>query len=283
MTRYDTPDDDHQPLIWLRGHAIYAAYFIVLVYVVSMLVTSVFLFANSANLLAWSQFSSAEVLKGQIWRMFTYGFVNPPSLWFAIDMFMIGWFGRELEKFFGRKIFLRLFAGLYLLPPLLFTVIGLWRPIQFSGELGAFALFIAFATLYPNVVMFFSVPAKWIAAILVSINTLMALVNHDWVALISLWATTSYAYAFVSFEQGRFTLPAINFWRRKPNLRLLPDLKPEKTVSINLVKEDSMAEMDALLDKIAHSGMSSLTAKERAQLAKARESMMQKKSGAPLK
>jgi len=277
MTRYDAPDEDHQPLMWLRGHAIYAAYFIVLVYVASMLVTSVLLFANSAHLLTWAQFSSVEVLKGQIWRIFSYGFVNPPSLWFAVDMFMIAWFGRELEKIFGRQRFLRLFAGLYLLPPLLFTLIGLWRPMQFSGELGAFALFIAFATLYPNVVMFFSVPAKWIAAILVSINTLMALSNHDWVALISLWATTGFAYAFVSFEQGRFTLPSINFWQRKPKLRLLPDLKPTKTVSISVAKEDSMAEMDSLLDKIARSGMSSLTTKERAQLAKARESMMQKK------
>jgi len=36
----------------------------------------------------------------------------------------------------------------------------------------------------------------------------------------------------------------------------------------------SPAEMDRLLDKIAQSGMGSLTAKERAQLARAREDML---------
>jgi hypothetical protein len=163
------------------------------------------------------------------------------------------------------------------LSPLLFTLIGLRWPMHLAGETGAFALFIAFTTLYPNIVMIFNVLAKWVAVILISLYTLIALAYHDWVGLISLWMSTGYAYAFVSFEQGRLTLPAVNFWRRKPKLHLLPDLKPQKIINVKVEKEDSMAEMDALLDKIARSGMSSLTAKERTQLAKAREELMQKK------
>jgi hypothetical protein len=42
------------------------------------------------------------------------------------------------------------------------------------------------------------------------------------------------------------------------------------------VKEDAQAEMDALLDKIARSGLSSLSTKERAKLEKAREALMKK-------
>ncbi len=46
-----------------------------------------------------------------------------------------------------------------------------WR----AGETGAFALFIAFATLYPNVALFFNLLAKWIAWILVGNYTLAAM------------------------------------------------------------------------------------------------------------
>jgi hypothetical protein len=147
-----------------------------------------------------------------------------------------------------------------------------------AGETGAFALFVAFATLYPDAMMMFNILAKWAAVVLVSIFSLIYLANHNWVELISLWVTTTYAYGFVRYQQGHFKLPSFRFNQRKPKLRVLPDLKPDETISINLAKDDSMAEMDALLDKIAKSGMSSLTAKERSKLAKAREELMQKKS-----
>ena len=283
MNGYDTSDDDHQPIMWVRGHGIYAAHLIVLVFVASLLISGVMMAINLGHLLNWLTFNSADVLKGQVWRIFTYGLVNPPGqgyavLGFVIDMVMIVWFGRELEKFFGRRIFLTLYAGLYFLLPLLFTFLGLRWSMHLAGESGAFALFIAFATLYPNVMMMFNVLTKWVAIVLIAVYTLVALAYHDWVSLISLWATTTYAYGFVCFQQGRFTLPSFSLRRRKPKLRVLPDLKPAERISISAIKEDSMVEMDTLLDKIAKSGLSSLSKKERAQLAKAREEMMQKKA-----
>lgn len=278
MNGYDDTRDDQQPLMWLRGYAVYAAHFIVLVFVASMIATTVVMAANFSGVLSWATFQSAEVLKGQVWRILTYGLVNPPSFNFAIDMVMIVWFGRELEKFFGRKVFLSLYVSLYLLTPLLFTLLGLRWSMGFAGETGAFALFIAFATLYPDAMMMFNILAKWAAMVLVGIFSLIYLANHNWVELISLWVTTTYAYGFVRYQQGHFTLPSFRLNQRKPKLRVLPDLKPTETLSINLAKDDSMVEMDALLDKIAKTGMSSLTAKERAKLAKAREEMMQKKS-----
>lgn len=265
--------------MWVREYAVYAAHFIVGVFVASMIVSTLMMAANSGHLLAWLTFDSADVLQGQVWRVLTYGLVNPPSLNFVIDMVMIVWFGRELEKFFGRRIFLRFYAGLYLLMPVLFTLIGLRWPMRLAGESGALATFIAFATLYPNVMMMFNVLTKWVAVVLVAVYTLVALAYHDWLGLFSLWVTTAYAYGFVCYEQGRITLPSFRLPKRKPKLRVLPDLKVEKTIEINATKEDSASEMDALLDKIAQSGLASLTAKERSQLAKAREELMQKRSG----
>jgi len=274
MRRYASdPSDDHQPLTWLNGHAIYAAHFLVVVFVASMLLTTVLMAFKVAFIWDWLPFTSHGVLRGEVWRVVTYGLVNPPSLWF----------GRELEKFFGRRIFLRFYAGLYLLTPLLFTVIGVWRPMSLLGETGAFALFIAFATLYPNAVMLFNLLAKWVALILVGIYSLVAISNRDLVALISLWATCGFAHAFVRYEQGRLRLPALprmgNPFRKKPQLRVLPDLPPKPSRAVR-DDEAQTAEVDALLDKIARSGLGSLTAAERAKLEKRRDTLRKKNPGA---
>jgi membrane associated rhomboid family serine protease len=271
MFNGDADDDDHQPLLWLRGHAVYAAHFLVLVFVGSLLVTSLLMFSRvDGPFIQWLQFSSPAVLHGQVWRLLSYGLVNPPSLQFVIDMLMFVWFGREVERAFGRRTFLAFYVCIYLVSPLLFTLIGLWLPVTLMGETGAFALFVAFATLYPEALLMFNILAKWAALVLVGIFSLMALAYHDWSALLSLWATTGFAWAFVRHRQGHLALPDLRFWRRGPQLRVLPDLPPAERPE----KEASRAEMDRLLDKIAQSGLASLTPGERARLARARENML---------
>lgn len=281
MNGYST-SEEHQPVTWWRGRPVYAADLVVAVFVASLLVTTILLFLRLGHILGWLEFTSVQVLKGEAWRVFTYGLVNPPDLWFAVDMVMMVWFGREVEKFFGRRKFLALYGGLYLLSPILFTLVGAWLPMRLAGETGAFALFIAFATIYPNVGIFFNLLAKWVALILVGIYTLMALANRSLPALLTLWTTAGFAFAFVRYQQGHFTLPRISLGRRKPTLRVLPDLKPPVTVAARSRtpdSPDSMAEIDALLDKIAKSGLSSLTAKERARLEAARAVLLKKESG----
>jgi membrane associated rhomboid family serine protease len=279
MEDYDSPGND-LPITWLRGHPVYAAHLIVLAFVASMLVTTV-LIAFNANgfLLAWVTFDSAAVLRGQAWRIATYGLYNPPSLMFAIDMVMIALFGREVEKFFGRRKFLTLFAGIYLLSPVLYTVIGLWVPTRIAGETGAFALFVAFAALYPEAMMIFGILAKWAALVLVGIYSLMALAYHDWVGLAALWATSAFAFAFVRYERGLLTLPRLWFPQRRPKFRVLTGGRAAAAEPASPSRTGSMAEVDALLDKIARSGISSLTHEERATLDSARERLARRDSG----
>lgn len=271
--------DDHQPVTWLRGQPIYAVHILVGVFVGSMLATTALGFFNAGRWLDALIFLSDRVLRGEVWRGLTYGLVNPPSLWFVINMLMIVWFGRELERFFGRRVFLRFYAGLYLLLPVLFTAIGFARPTHLAGEPGGFALFVAFATLHPNVSMIFNLLAKWVAAILVGIYTLMALSSHDWMQLVSLWATCGYAYALVRYEQGHFRVPSL----RMPEPAKAPSRPPREPrfdppVRPRVSSPGSMVEIDAVLDKIARSGIASLTPQERAKLDAAREDL-RKKSG----
>jgi hypothetical protein len=274
---YYGSSEEHQPVTWWRGHPIFAAHFVVVVLVGTMFVTTGLMFSRfDAVVTNWIAFRSDLVLSGEVWRVFTYGLWNPPSLWFAIDMLMIVWFGRELEKFFGRRKFLGLYAGVYLLTPVLFTALGKWMPMSLLGQTGAFAIFIAFATLYPNVPIFFTLLAKWIAIVLVGIYTLIALGDHNWTMLLSLWATTAFAFAFVRFQQGHLTLPQMRLPRRKPKLKVIRGTAV--TVSAP-VAATSTSEIDALLDKIAQSGFASLTTKEKAKLEAARQELKRRSGG----
>jgi membrane associated rhomboid family serine protease len=280
--------EDHQPVTWLRGYPVFAAHLIVAVWVASMLGTTLCNALGQTALLGWLPFNSAAVLRGEVWRIVTYGFVNPPSLSFVVDMFMIVWFGREVERVFGRRSFLILYAGVYLVTPLIFTAVGTWLPAAWAGGAGALALFVAFAAIYPDIPTFFNLKAGWVAAILVGLYSLMALGARDGSHLIMLWATTGWALAFVRWKQGRLNLPAIR-WpkislrRKKPSLRVMPDpvrkAEPQRVAPARPRVWDQAAtsEVDALLDKIAQSGIGSLTEKERARLESARAELLKKR------
>jgi membrane associated rhomboid family serine protease len=272
--------EEHQPVTWFRGYGIYAAHLVVVVLACSMVVTALASRFGLAAMFTWFPFVSERVLQGEIWRVLTYGVVNAPSLQFVIDMVLIVWFGREVEKHFGRNVFLWLYAGLYLVTPLVLTVIGLGFPMTFAGATGALAVFTAFATTFPSVTVMFGILAKWAAIILVGTFSLIHFTYQNEAALFSLWATNLYAFLFIRYHQGRLELPRIKLWKRKPRLHVLPDLPPKKPVAVRTPKEDStMAEVDALLDKIATNGISSLTAKERAKLEAAREDLMKRGAG----
>lgn len=270
------PSEEHQPVTYWRGYPIYASHLIVIVYCALMIVTAI---AGTAIAPAiyWTHFSSELVHAGQAWRLASYGLFNQPGLGFAFDMLMLVWFGRELERTFGRRLFFFLYGGIYLIAPIVLAVAGFIRPTTLLGQPGALALFIGFATQFPGMPVFFTLLAKWAALILVGIYTLYHLSTRDWVSLTTLWTTCGYAHLFVRYQQGMFTLPALKLFRRKPKLRVLPDLPKKQVVASKGAAEDAtMAEVDALLDKIAKSGISSLTSKERAKLEAAREGLMKR-------
>jgi membrane associated rhomboid family serine protease len=301
MSGYGTSDDT-RPLLWLRGYPLFATHLIVLVLVLSMIATTALMAFGGSALLETLGFTSARVLGGEVWRVLTYGLVNPPSLWFAIDMLLVVWFGRELERELGRRNFLWLCLGLYLAPVLLLTLAGgFGLATSLSGQGGGFGLFIAFATLYPGALMLFNLQARWVALILVGLYALIGLGQRDVAGLISLVATAGFAYLCVRQLRGSELFP---WWpKAKPRPRPAstapsrgtaakvvpfpaattspaprPATTPADKPAVARVPLADMAEVDALLDKIAHSGISSLTAAERARLDAAHQSLKRRSS-----
>src|SRR5437660_4372802 len=154
-----TTSDDYRPVTWMGRYPVDVTTILVGVHVACAILTA-FLFAiGYASALNYAMFDSAQVwLHGQVWRLATYAFIHSPSgyalLWFAIEMYMLFFFGREVERFVGRRAYIWLYALLLVVPALILEAWGLIHQTHtgFSGS-GAlhFAVFAAFVTLYPHV------------------------------------------------------------------------------------------------------------------------------------
>ena len=281
------PSDDRGPWFEVAGHPVSAPLALVGFCILSMLATTTALAFNHiwAPLL---QFSSEAVLhKWELWRLASFVLWNPPSISLALDMLMLWWFGKELEAYFGRGVFLRLCLGIVLAPAIAGVLAGLVAPVQWVGVPGTFALFVAFATMLPNVTLLFGVSAKWTAVVFLSLQLLSCVAEHAWGQLIHSLASAGFAFSYIRFQQGRWEWPRFSF--RRPGKTVNAPFKVLEPAHVStkpkvsegqfrIVSEepDALASIDPLLEKIGRSGLASLTDAEREQLQAAREKLLQK-------
>ena len=208
-----------------------------------------------------------------IWRLVSYSIQNVPSIGFAIGMLMLWWFGREVEKFYGRRNFLIAYSVLVIVP----AVVGVLPFFRFSlvgPQHAHFAIFIMFAATYPGVLLLFNIQAKWLAWAYLAIYTLLNLAARDLSGLTLLWLTASLGYGMTRyFGRGE--------WLPERVQEMLPALgKPKFSVvrSEPIDSDDPVSSIDPILEKIARKGLSSLTANEHAAL-RAASGELQKKGG----
>src|SRR4051812_11943251 len=196
-----TTSDDYRPVTWMGRFPVDVTTILVALHVVVAILTCLVVAAGSGAVLNFMLFDSARVLgAGQIWRLATYAFVHSPSmlLWFAIEMYMLFVFGREVERFIGRRAYIALYLALLLAPTLLLTMWGFWKRSGLAGSPALhFGIFVAFATIYPRAEMFLRIMAKWVAVVLAAIYTFQLLAYHDWSALAVVWASVATAFFFV--------------------------------------------------------------------------------------
>ena len=279
-----TTSDDYQPVTWMGRHPVDVTTLLVAVHVVLMVLTCFLVAFGGAGFLNLLIFDSAQIIAhGRVWQIVTYAFVHAPYsafalLWFAVEMYMLFVFGREVERFVGRRAFIGLYALLLWVPTVFLLLAGLWTRLGVAGSaMVHFGIFIAFACVYPSFGMFFlRIQAKWIALILIAIGTLAALANHDWASIILLWITAATALFFVRL---RGIGPELVWWndlkarlQPKPKFQVVPRSTPRRVVESENVHES----IDPVLDKISKQGINSLTASERRALDRARARLLKK-------
>jgi hypothetical protein len=292
LPRTEDSGDDRGAWFEFAGHPVHAPLALVAASIGSMLFTTVAIALNY-DLSALLRFSSSAILEqGEVWRLFSYVLWNPPTISFALELLMLWWFGRELESFFGRRAFLKLCVGIVLLPALVGVAAGPFLPTQWIGLPGDFALFVAFATMAPNVLLLFGVSAKWTALIFLSVQILSYAASHLWGQLLHSLSAATFAFGYIRLQQGLWELPRLRLPDTRPNLRVLEAVPVPVPAAATLSKslhpevaldEDAsaLASIDPLLEKISRNGIGSLSAEERAQLEMAREALLKKESSRP--
>ncbi|HET9418024.1 MAG TPA: rhomboid family intramembrane serine protease [Chthoniobacterales bacterium] len=271
-----TTSDDYRPVAWMGRYPLDVTTMLVALHVVCAIIAALF---GGYGLFGYAMFDSAYIWSGQLWRFITYAFIHPAGssalLWFAVEMYMLFIFGREVERFFGRRAYLALYGLLLLLPPIVLTLWGLTQRTGMTGSATLhFGVFIAFVILYPNVQFFAFISAKWVAVILAAIGTLSALAARDWQYLVILWTSIGAAFLFVQLHGAG---PELVWWERvKGMIRPRPKLHvvPKPTTRPPAERDDVYASIDPILDKISKSGIGSLTAQERRQLDRARNRLL---------
>jgi membrane associated rhomboid family serine protease len=273
--------EDYSPITWIGRMPIYATTLLVIAQVLGMIGTAVAMaLAGSPRpvdspLLEPLIFSNLDILQNfKIWQFVTYAFVNQPSIWFAVEMWMLYAFGREVEKFLGRRSFLWLYLSLLLVGPVVLTALGLAHipaGLIGSGTLHL-AIFIAFVVIYPSAQIFFAIQAKWVAAILLGIDSLQFLAYHMWESLGVLWLQCACAVLMLRYSGA--TNASFESW--------LPthedDVRPVRLVKRREEPEDAdpYESIDPLLEKISRHGIGSLTKRERQRLEQARAALLER-------
>ena len=276
---------DTLPLTWFGRVPVYATTILVALDVIGMFV-STFLQSAGVSPVALLGFSAQLFWKeGHLWQLLTAPFVSAPSFFFIFGLFCLFSFGVGVETYLGRRVFLRIVAVLWATAALVSTL--WWFVAGYGGYYGGqeifIGIFIAYATLYPNVEYWNWMTMKWLAFAGITLSAMSYLNHADWLGLTTLLAVCGAAFAYVRYERGHWTMPNFALFRPKPKFRVLPPpvavkarANSRSVAAVEEMKEDTESEVDVLLDKIVKTGLASLSATERAKLEQAREALLKR-------
>ena len=284
MARYASRNNE--PLARWHDHPVYLTTILTALFVAGLAVSAV-LQAMHSGLAAGFVFTMPLVPGWSLWRLVTYVFIDRVSFFTPFAIMCFYWWSMGIETHLGRVTLGRLLALLVLVSPAVCAV-WWWGFGAASGCAGNYvftaSLLVAFATLYPNAEVWGWVPFKWFAFACIVCGTMMLLAEPAWwVPLSQLWASCAVSFAYMrhakELEHDDYESPLAGIakiFQRKPKLRVLPAPVPRAPHRREVEEDDAMSEVDVLLDKIAQSGMASLTARERAKLEEARAALMKK-------
>lgn len=298
------------PLFLIGSWPVRLVTLLIAVHAAAMVTTSLLLtFGHTAWVNAFV-YSSSAVAQGQVWRLLTYAFVNPPNIWFAFEMLMLFYFGREVERGLGAKAFGLFYAGLILLGAVLMQLLSLAGTAQqmTGAQAVNFAIFAAFVTMHPGVQFLFGIAARWMLLALLALSSLQLLEGHQFAGTL-LFLAESVAAILVMKWNGYHELiagfPKITLTEMLQRLapRRVPKMPVQTTASIRptlfgscststsfvpVPRGDSALStkaatptiktinIDGVLEKISQTGMASLTDQEKEQLEEARTALLQR-------
>jgi rhomboid family protein len=192
----------------------------------------------------------------RVWQPLTYMFLHGGLLHLLFNLLVLWMMGGEVERFWGKREFLRYYFICGLGAAALAFVFA-WDRLVIGASGAIFGVMVAFAILFPNRIIYLwfvvPVPAKYLVLILFALE-LFVVGSQDAVAHFAHvgGAITGFLYMRLGWRD-RLTLEGVQRrWRRR-KLTVHPGGAP---------RPDDAAEIDRILDKISRSGLASLTPEE---------------------
>jgi membrane associated rhomboid family serine protease len=258
--------------------------------ITALCAVSMFLWAVNPVTLAWLIQLPFEVRHGQVWRIVTWPFANPPSIWTVITLYIFWLLGTQLENTLGRFRFLGMLGALTIVPAIVGVLIDVPQAGIRTVELG---VFVAYALENPRTRFMFNIPAWIMAAVIVGIEVLQLSGNRDGGGIVLLFVLLATAVVMLkSLGMGsdlpawvpRVPLPGIAGGFSKSNGKRKPgpakrakdlikraekaeasvtDISTMRPIEVSPeAKRARQARIDGILDKISAQGINSLDDEE---------------------
>jgi len=157
---------------------------LVIVLIVVMSLTAAFVTRHGASLFGYGALVPALAWKGQVWRLFTWPFLQPGPINFILTLLMIYWFGRDVAAEWGSRRFLTVFGAVLLMAGVATCLIARVDPgVMLATYLGSFAftaaMIVAWGLTYPDrIILFFFIlrmKGVWVAWLTVGISVVFAI------------------------------------------------------------------------------------------------------------
>jgi membrane associated rhomboid family serine protease len=230
----------------------------------------------------------AEVREGEVWRLLTYAFLHATRQpWHILfNMLFLWWFGTDVEDIYGPWEFLAFYLVAAVLGGVAFF---LWElpqeePHTCLGASGAVtAVLVLCALHYPTrVILVWFIPVQiWLFVLFQVISDVLGLMGRSGhTAFVVHLAGAGFAFLYYKSHLRLMSLwPNVRSWQRqrtRPQLRVYHEEEETPTPGPGAapgadVDEQLEAKLDAVLEKVARTGQSSLTENERQILLRASE------------
>lgn len=241
----------------------------------------------------WLEIDTDAILQGQVWRLLTGAFLHASS-WqhIVFNMLILWWAGSEVEAIYGPREFLAFYLVAAVVASAVYVAVdalsgGHSRALGASGAVTA--VLVVFALHYPTrqILLFFilPVPVLLMVAIYVIADAfgMLGARPGEHVAFAAHLGGAAFGFLYYKFHWRIMNLLPSNWTfhvgRSRPRLRVYsgeadrePQYGPREPVTARPEPDTQLeAELDAVLEKVARHGKSSLTEREQQVLMRASE------------
>jgi len=274
-----------EPIAYFRGYGVDLTTLLVVAHIVAAVAAAFAFSAGYQNVCSrLFLFHTETFWQGYFWTPLTDPFFHnlaQEHIWFVVNMIVLWRFGKDLEQYLGRASF-GLFYVLLVLIPVIFVLISakLWgQPtmirVPFMSIPANFGVFVGFCIVYPSVIFWPGIAAKWLGLVYSAVVAVAILAIPAPMLLIPYLSCLGTAYVYMNYCGANRMFDPLEWAENWKQDRAIKKFEVRQKQFVE-EKEDFNDAVNPILDKIAKEGIQSLTAQEKQKLENARAQLLKR-------